>query len=160
MSILRFGRMGAAAALIGTLLALSVPAEAVNRGGTMIYARYSDSILLDPVLNDANADIWILVNLYDTLLAPTKDATGVEPSLATEWKLSDDGLTLTLTLRQDVKFADGAPLTAEDIKWSLDRAKDPTDTSIWAFTLASVDQVNILAPDKIELKLKNPDPTI
>jgi peptide/nickel transport system substrate-binding protein len=150
--------MGAAAALIGSLLALSVPAEAVNRGGTMIYARYSDSILLDPVLNDANSDIWILVNLYDTLLAPTKDATGVEPSLATEWKLSDDGLTLSLTLRTDVKFADGSPLTAEDVKWSLDRAKTPETT--WAFTLASVDAVNIVAPDKVELKLKNPDPTI
>ena len=36
------------------------------------------------MLNDANVDIWILTNLYDTLLAPTADGKGVQPGLATD----------------------------------------------------------------------------
>ena len=59
------------------LVGIAATAEAVTRGGTLIYARYADSLLLDPVFNDANVDIWILTNLYDTLLQPTADGKGV-----------------------------------------------------------------------------------
>src|SRR5689334_24417372 len=104
--------------LVIAILGLGQAAEAQTRGGKMIYGRYADSLFLDPVLNDANVDIWVLTNLYDTLLSPTKDGQGVEPGLATKWELSDEGKSVLLTLRPDVKFADGSPLTAEDVKWS------------------------------------------
>ena len=81
------------------LIGLGGTAHAVTRGGTLIYARYADSLFLDPVFNDANVDIWILTNLYDTLLQPTADGTGVEPGLAAEYQMSDDGLSMTLKLR-------------------------------------------------------------
>ena len=106
----------------------------------MVYARYADSLFLDPVLNDANVDIWVLTNLYDTLLTPTADGVGVQPGLATKWETSDDGKTLTLTLREGVKFADGAALTAEDVKWSLDRARDPK-AGAWNF-VARLDRLD------------------
>src|SRR5262249_54878654 len=101
--------------MAGVLLGLTASAEAATRGGKLIYARYADSLFLDPVLNDANVDIWILTNLYDTLLQPTADGKGVNPGLATEYKIADDGLSMTLTLRQGTKFSDGSPITAEDI---------------------------------------------
>src|SRR5690349_24334515 len=115
----------ASALAAGLLASASHAALAVQRGGELAFGRYADSLFLDPVLNDANVDIWILTNLYDTLLEPTADGKGVEPGLATAWKLSDDGATLTLTLRDGVKFSDGTPLTPEDVKSSLDRARDP-----------------------------------
>src|SRR3954451_16202333 len=131
-----FPRYGlAAAGLAAALLPGTIAAEAAaTRGGKMTYARYADSLFLDPVLNDANVDIWVLTNLYDTLLAPTADGVGVQPGLATKWETSADGKTLTLTLRQGVKFADGAPMTAEDVKWSLDRARDPK-AGAWSSSL-------------------------
>ena len=77
------------AALAAALLAGgSADAAAVERGGKLIYARYADSLFLDPVFNDANVDIWILTNLYDTLLQPTADGKGVQPGLATAWTRS------------------------------------------------------------------------
>src|SRR6478672_12989630 len=113
--------LGSAAVAVA-LLALTgqVATAAPQRGGELVYGRYADSLFLDPVLNDANVDIWILTNLYDTLLQPTADGKSVEPGLATAWKVSDDGKSVTLTLREGVKFADGTPLTAQDVKWSLD----------------------------------------
>src|SRR5690349_14529882 len=96
-----------AALAAALLLGVSSSAMAVERGGTMTYARYADSLFLDPVLNDANVDIWVLSNIYDTLLLPTDDGQGVQPGLATDWKTSDDGLTVTLTLRDGIKFSDG-----------------------------------------------------
>jgi peptide/nickel transport system substrate-binding protein len=140
------------------LVGMASSAEAVTRGGTLIYARYADSLLLDPVYNDANVDIWILTNLYDTLLQPTADGKGVQPGLASEYQVSDDGLTVTLKMRPDIKFSDGSPITVEDVKWSLDRARDPKN-GIWNFILASLDSVETKGADGVVLHLKTPDPT-
>ena len=106
----------------------------------MVYARRADSLFLDPVLNDANVDIWVLTNLYDTLIIPTNDGKGIRPGLATEWKASEDGKTFTLKLRAGTKFADGSPITADDVVWSLKRAANPKE-GIWNFLLASIDDV-------------------
>src|SRR4051795_2182060 len=146
---------GLLAALVGSA---SQAALAAQRGGELHYGRYADSLFLDPVLNDTNVDIWILTNIYDTLLSPTSDGKGVEPGLATAWKLLDDGATLTLTLRDGVKFSDGTPLTPEDVKWSLDRARDPKN-GIWNGLIGSIDQVGVEG-QSIVLKLKHPDPSI
>lgn len=151
-------RTGFAALIAAGVLSLPRDAAAATRGGKMIYARYADSLFLDPVLNDANTDIWVLTNLYDTLLAPTKDGLGVQPGLATKWDTSADSKALTLTLRPGVKFADGSPLTADDVKWSLDRARDPK-AGAWSGSLASIDGIEA-SGDTVMIVLKHPDPTI
>ena len=92
-------KTGVKALLAACLLTAPHATAAATRGGKMIYARYADSLFLDPVLNDANTDIWVLTNLYDTLLAPTKDGLGVQPGLATKWESSADSKALT-TRRQ------------------------------------------------------------
>src|ERR1700728_3430207 len=97
---------------LGALLTTSAAYAAPVSGGTLNFARRADSQFLDPVLNNANVDIWILTNLYDTLILPAKDGNSLVPGLATEWHSSGDGKTLTLKLRPDTKFADGSPITA------------------------------------------------
>ena len=146
----------------GVLVALAIgvsSAQAASRGGKMVYARYADSLFLDPVLNDANVDIWVLTNLYDTLLAPTNDGQGVTSALATKWEYSPDGKTLTLTLRSDVRFSDGKPMTADDVKWSLDRARDPK-AGQWNSTLAAVTSIDAKDATTLVLNLKHADPTL
>jgi peptide/nickel transport system substrate-binding protein len=147
------------AAAATVLVGLSSAALGVERGGVMNYGRYADSLFLDPVLQDANVDIWILSNLYDTLLLPTDDGKGVQPGLATEWKVSDDGLSVTLTLRDGIKFSDGSPITPEDVQWNLKRAATP-DLGIWGFLLTSLADVTTEGDKTVILKLKNPDPAI
>jgi peptide/nickel transport system substrate-binding protein len=145
--------------LAALLPLLAQSAEAVTRGGKLIYARYADSLFLDPVLNDANVDIWILTNLYDTLLQPSADGKGVNPGLATSYQVSDDGLTFSLKLRAGTKFSDGSSITVDDVKWSLDRARNPKE-GIWNFTLESVDSIDTQGSDTVVLHLKHPDPTL
>ena len=141
------------------LAATSSLALAVERGGVLTYGRYADSLFLDPVLNDANVDIWILSNLYDTLLMPTDDGQGVQPGLASEWAVNEAGDEVTLTLRDGLKFSDGTPITAEDAAWSLTRAANP-DNGIWNFLVASIDTATAKDDKTVVLKLKYPDPTI
>ncbi|TNC61390.1 ABC transporter substrate-binding protein [Rubellimicrobium roseum] len=147
---------GASAA---ALIALAFGAEAQERGGTMTYGRYADSLFLDPVLNDANVDIWILSNLYDTLLLPTEDGQGVEAGLATDWSVAEDGLSVTLTMRDGIMFSDGTPITTEDVVWSLDRARNP-ENGIWNFLLASIASVEATDDKTVTLTLSQPDPAI
>jgi len=143
----------------GLLAGLSLPAHALERGGVMTYGRYADSLFLDPVLNDANVDIWILSNLYDTLLQPTEDGKGVKPGLASEWKVSEDGASVMLTLRDGIKFSDGSPILPSDVAWSLKRAAKP-DNGAWTSLLASVEDVMGEGEHAVTVKLKHPDPAI
>lgn len=74
----------------------------------------------------------VSVNAYDRLVrfgtktmpdgSLSYDSTVIEPDLAESWELAEDGSALIFKLREDAVFADGSPVTAEDVKWSLDRA--------------------------------------
>jgi len=148
-----------AALTAALLIGGSTATFAANRGGIMTYGRYADSMFLDPVENDANVDIWILSNLYDTLLLPTDNGQSVKPGLATQWSVSDDGLSVTLKLRDGIKFSDGSPITAADVEWSLTRASTPGN-GIWGFMISSIKSVTASGPQTIVIKLKHPDPAI
>ena len=120
---------------------------------TFTFGRYMDAINPDPVMNDANADIWYIQQYYSGLLRFKPDNT-VEADLAEKWDVSSDGLTWTFTLRPDLKFCDGTPITPDDWVWSLDRARD-SKNGIWSFTLDAVDKVEA-TNSTIVFKLKNP----
>ncbi len=86
---------------------------------------------LDPHKTGSAQASTILGQVGDTLIEKDFDGNYV-PALATEWTISEDGLTWTFTLRQDVTFHDGTPLNAEAVKFSFDRILDPATTSITA----------------------------
>jgi peptide/nickel transport system substrate-binding protein len=149
---------GGAAALAGgsMLLGPRSAGAAATRGGRMVYGRYADSMFLDPVLNDANVDIWVMTNLFDTLLQPTLDGTGIQPGLATAYEWGAGNLSLTLRLRPGVRFADGAALEPEDVVWSLDRARSEGP---WRSLLAAIDGVEG-STGQVVIRLKRPDATL
>ena len=152
-------RLLAMASVLATILGAADQAEALNRGGKMVYARNADSLFLDPVLLERNVDIWVLSNLYDTLLEPSADGKTIVPGLASGYEVSADGLTFTLKLRSGVKFSDGSPITVGDVKWSLDRARNPNNGA-WNFTLESLDSIETQGEDTVILHLKHPDPAL
>lgn len=87
---------------------------------TLTIAYEADSASLDPgQVTDINT-MNVLVQMYDTLVKWDKDANLV-PSLATKWDISADGLKYTFTMRSDVKFSDGTPLTAKDVAYTFNR---------------------------------------
>ena len=141
-------------------LASGLHAQAATRGGTLVFARYLDSQFLDPTQTAQNADIWLSLNLYDTLLLASADGKGTEPGLATGYTASEDGKTLTFTLRPGIKFADGSPILPSDVKWSLDRARSKEDGGEFAFLLGAIGSIEVAGADKVVLHLAHPDPVI
>ena len=147
--------------LTATLLStLGLPARAAVRGGTLVFGRQTDCIYLDPVHTAQNADIWVSLNLYDTLTQPTNDGKRVVPGLASSWEVSQDGKTMTFRLRPNLKFADGSPLSVDDVKWSLERAATKETGGQFQFLLAAIEGVEVVGTGSVVLHLKHPDPVM
>ncbi|MBT0768698.1 ABC transporter substrate-binding protein [Kineosporia sp. J2-2] len=91
-------------------------------GGDLTIARTGQNVSdLDPVAETLTSNnAYTLDKIFDTLV--TQDGDGqLQPSLATEWETSSDGLTWTFTLRDGVKFSNGDALTAKDVVYSIER---------------------------------------
>lgn len=108
--------------LAASLLLAITPAAAQQpkTGGTLIIALNSDARSLEPGVNrDANTDT-VVHQIFEGLIAYRADL-GVGPALADSWTVEDGGKAYRFTLRDGVRFHNGAPLTAADVKWSWDR---------------------------------------
>jgi peptide/nickel transport system substrate-binding protein len=86
------------------------------------HAESTDSY--DPARGYTQTTGVVLRATYSTLVTfPDADASAIEPMLATEWSVSEDGLTYTFTLREGVVFSSGNPVTAADVVFSFNRLK-------------------------------------
>jgi len=88
---------------------------------------------LDPALTQDATSASYIVEIFSGLVTLNRDLE-VVPDIAESWDLSDDGTTYTFHLRDDVKFHDGKPVTAQDLKYSIERACDPSTGSVVADT--------------------------
>ncbi len=78
------------------------------------------------------------------------------PELAESWTTSPDGLTWTFKLRKDVKFSDGNPLTADAVKYSFDRIKDPATGSGRGATFAIMDDIKVVDDYTVAIHTSRP----
>jgi peptide/nickel transport system substrate-binding protein len=124
--------------------------------GPFIVARTADIDGRDPATATAFQTVQTLDLVYDTLIETT-DEGELEPGLATEWDVSGDGTTVTLTLRDGVRFHNDAEFTAEDAKATLDRVLDPETGSVVASNLANVTKVTAVDDTTLEFTLSQPD---
>ncbi len=111
----------------------AAPAAAGANQNLIIAIDQSDVRTLDPAREFEFAAAFIDLNVYDTLITQKgpDDLTTYVPVLAKEWKISPDGKEYTFTLRDDVKFASGNPLMADDVKFSLMRLKNIKGNPGW-----------------------------
>ena len=103
---------------------------------TYVYLQSAVIDSLDPVQAYDGASIGILENVYETLYSFKKDSLGeYEPTLATSYEVSKDGMTYTFHLRKGVKFHSGNPMTCKDVKYSIQRnlVVMPGDSGAWIF---------------------------
>jgi peptide/nickel transport system substrate-binding protein len=133
-------------------------AAAVASARDLVIGQGTDISLLDPHYSTSASDINVFFNLYDNLVLRDADLN-LTPGLATSWKVTDER-TWQFTLRQGVVFHNGDRFTADDVKFSLDRAiADNPRTSVFA-ALNTIDRVEILDPATVNIVTKQPDPLL
>lgn len=105
---------------IALLLAAGSPAVAHQRGGGAVIAVAGDPGHLNPAISTAGPLHAVAGSLFNGLVA-LDEAGGPIPDLAEAWEISPDGLTATFRLRAGVRWHDGHPFTAEDVKVSFEQ---------------------------------------
>jgi peptide/nickel transport system substrate-binding protein len=129
----------------------SAPAD----GGDLTIARAADIISMDKTTTFDNNSIYVMEQIMEPLFTVSADGTEVKPWLATDYKVSDDKLTYTIKLRGGVKFSNGDPLTAADVKFSIDEDTKTGDEG-WGFINAAIDTVTAVDDSTVEIKVKYP----
>ncbi len=139
-------------------VATAAPA-AGTEPGTLVMAIAEDSASLDPGRAFETTPSIVHKATYETLVTfPAASVDKIEPLLAKEWKISDDGKTYTFTLRDGAVFSDGSPVTAADVVFSFNRMKNIKGNP--SFLAETIDSVSATDDKTVELKLKAADPAI
>ena len=140
-----------------TLALLLMAAAASAQPAQLVISQPAEATTMDPGRSTQVLTVNYFVNLYDTLTR-WDTSLQLQPGLATSWKNVNE-TTWEFTLRQGVKFHDGAPLTAEDVKATLERNLQPGKTVVTpGFT--TIEAVQIASPTVIRITTKKPDPLI
>lgn len=116
------------------LLAAVLPAgaEELAENQVLRIGNGTEPQTLDPQLSENTQDSNLERELYEGLVVLDKDAR-VQPGVAESWSVSPDGLVYTFRLRENARWSNGDPVTAEDFAWTWRRAVNPATGSKYAF---------------------------
>jgi len=112
---------------------------------------------LNPIVGNDGYASDVYAYIFDTLIFFDVETGDPKPRIAESWTISKDGMTYDFHLRKDVKFHDGQPLTAEDIKFTYDSIMNPkVDSAALRNYLADIKEVQVITPDHIRFVMKRP----
>src|SRR6202451_3764680 len=145
-------------------------AQAQTRAETLRYVTGASVNTLDPNVPGSTREAFaVSLGTYDRLVSFGRkqlngkwvfDLDKITGELAESYEVSPDGLKLTFHLRKDAKFQDGSPVTAEDVKWSLDRAVTAPvlgKAKLLTGSFTSAEQFKVIDPLTFEVTLPKPD---
>jgi ABC-type transport system substrate-binding protein len=142
-----------------------------DNGGSMVMTWKDDVSTLDPAIGYDWQNWSMIRSLFGRLVSYKPGTTELEPDMAEKYEVSPDGKVYTFILRPDIKFHNGRTVTAEDVKFSLERTIDPKTKSpgqsfyskIAGFEefvggkATTVSGIKVVDPQTVEITLQNPD---
>jgi len=168
----------AASALLLALSMVSATAQETldpkaKQGGAITITYKDDVATLDPAIGYDWQNWSMIKSLFDGLMDYEPGTTTLRPELAESYEISPDGKTFTFKLRKGVKFHNGREMTADDVKYSLDRVTNPKTQSPGAGFFASINGyddvaggkseslagVTVVDPSTVKIELSRPDAT-
>lgn len=112
---------------------------------------------LDPTGGAAAAiDEVVYANIFEGLTRFGPDGS-IRPALARDWDVSEDGRSYTFHLHEGVTFHDGTAMDAEDVKFSLDRARAEDSANAQKALFAGIEDVSVIDPLTVRITLAAPD---
>ena len=125
-------------------------------GGSIKVGISQDLDSLDPHKAVAAGTKEVLFNIFEGLVKPDSDGELVE-AIAEKYEISDEATVYTFTLRDGVKFHNGNTVTAEDVKYSIERCADTSNGEPLVSAYSIVESVNIVDEKTVEIVLSEPD---
>jgi peptide/nickel transport system substrate-binding protein len=132
----------------------------------LVFGRGGDSVGLDPITVTDGESFKVTKNIFETLVEFGPQDTEVNPGLAEDWEISDDGLTYTFFLRQGVKFHDGTDFNADAVVYNFERWMNGTKDKFYYYASMFggfkgdeghvIEEVKAVDEYTVEFKLKRP----
>ncbi len=114
-------------------------------------------VQIDPALISSDAEVAVANAVYDYLVDVGTD-NQIQPRLATSWTVSDDGLTYTFQLANNVHFHDGSQLVPGDVVWTFERLRDPENGYPTADLYANIERIDVTGASEVTFTLSGPNP--
>src|SRR5262245_202399 len=144
-----------------------------KQGGEIVITYKDDVATLDPAIGYDWQNWSMIKSLFDGLMDYEPGTTNLKPDLAESFDISDDGKTFTFKLRAGVKFHNGREMTAEDVKYSIERAANPKTQgpgagffhsikgydAVAGGTAETLEGITVVDPLTIKFELSQPDAT-
>jgi ABC-type transport system substrate-binding protein len=165
-------------ATTAVMLAMTLPGYAqdagldpnAQSGGSIVITYKDDVATLDPAIGYDWQNWSMIKSIFDGLMDYAPGTTELRPGLAERYDVSPDGLVYTFYLRPGVKFHNGREMTADDVKYSLDRMTNPATQSPGAGFFGSIagfdaagdgglSGVEVVDPATVKITLSRPDAT-
>jgi peptide/nickel transport system substrate-binding protein len=132
-------------------------APAAKPGGSMVIASTSDAVTFHPYLRtDTASGSYQGFQYAGSLVQYDPKTLESVPDSAKSWTISDDKLTYTFMLRDDLVWSDGTPMTSADYKWTFDQAIKPENKYPYVSNLQEIHSYEAPDPRTIVVKLKEP----
>ncbi len=146
------------AAGAGAALATALPGRgaAARTGGMLRLALISSPVMNPIVLPLAFASLQVLKTMFNGLVRYSKKDLSPEPDLATSWSVSPDGHEWTFKLRDGVKWHDGNPFTAADVKFTYDAIANPKVAAYVRSNMAGIVATEVVDPLTVRFRLNEP----
>jgi len=125
--------------------------ESVPPGGIMVTSGYADATILNPILAPDAASYSVISNLFLSLLAVDEFSGDVIGMIADTWNSSEDGLTYTFSLRENIFWTDGTPVTAADVKFTYEAMASELVESPHKNNVELIEGFNVIDDYKIEI---------
>ncbi|GLQ57068.1 ABC transporter substrate-binding protein [Devosia nitrariae] len=144
-----------AAGIAAVLLGSTAAAWAQERGGILTVSQSADAQPINILALRAGNAPWIR-NVFETLTLVDPQTFQPQPVLAQSWTLAEDGLSMDITLRDDVTFHTGRPMTAEDVKFSFETAATPESASQVGFIAREFESIEVTGDHSLTIAFKRP----
>ena len=109
--------------IVGSLLVGACASDSLEAPQGVLRVAMQPMVQTDPAFISSDSEILFANHVYDYLV-DVDPKNNIIPRLATEWEVSEDGLSYTFSLAEGVNFHDGSPFSAEDVAWTYNRLRD------------------------------------
>ncbi len=138
----------------------SIATESPSEDGTfsgILRLATQPIVQIDPAFISSDPEVAVANAVYDYLVDIDED-NEIQPRLATDWSVSQDGRTYTFNLAEGVTFHDGSSLTAEDVVWTFDRLRDPELGLPTADLYSDIESIEATGELEVTFNLSESDP--
>lgn len=124
--------------------------EQGNRDGILHFGNATEPQTIDPHVSTGKPESYIQASLFEGLVSLNPYTLAPEPEMAERWDISEDGRVYRFYIRDDARWSNGEPLTAEDFRWSWWRAMQPALGNLYVYMLYAIENAEAYATGAIE----------